>query len=209
MTRVTVVSHFVDRAPRPVNEGRRLFQRLATGGIDFAPTIFTPTSGPWMLDEARLAPLYDRDDRLWIKVGDLRAARPDDAISIAPAAIGATLRAFAARGVPWIAAQKHVPGPVVRFHASRGGRSFRWYALDEGSRAAAASVDARAIERLVLAVADRLGLESLGGDAVLASPTCPVLVDLDDGSIVASLRAAPASPCSGESERIFTHSRTR
>jgi hypothetical protein len=195
LTRVTVVSHFVDRPPiLPLPSGRRLFQRLATGGIDFAPTIFSPTSGPRMLDEARLAPIHGLDDRLWIKSGDLRAARPDDAVAIAPAAIGATLQAFAARGVPWAAVQKHVPGPVVRFHASTGGHFFRWYLVDVGPQAARPLVDVRAIERLIAAIGDRLGLETFGGDLVLASPARPVLVDLDDGSIAAAARGDAAPP---------------
>ena len=177
LTTGPVVAHFVDRPPSLLaGAARRLFQRLATGGIDFPPTIFTPTSGPQRLDGARLAPIHGDDERLWIKRGDLRAAHPGDAIAIAPAEIDATLRAFAARGVSWVAVQKHVPGPVVRFHASTADQLFRWYPVDEGP-----PIDARAIERLVLAVADRLELEIFGGDVVLATPTRPVLIDLTLG----------------------------
>jgi hypothetical protein len=184
------------RSPSQIaRDGRRLFRRLSTGGIDFAPTLFTPTSGAARLDEARLAPLYGSDDRVWIKRGDVHTERPGDAIAIAPSAIGATLRSFAARGIPWVAVQKHVPGPVVRFHAVSGGRFVRWYGAEKILRYARPRADARALERLVFDVATRVGLEIFGGDIVLASPDHPVLIDLDDWpSFHDDPAEAPAEP---------------
>lgn len=171
---------------------RRLVRRLAESGIAFPPTILTPTSGGGMLDEARRAKLYGDDDRLWIKRGDVHAERPEDVVSVAPTAIDAALRAFAARGIPWVAVQKHVPGPVVKFYAIAGGRFFRWYGADAGPDGARPPADERAIERLVFEAATRVGLEVFGGDLVLPSPARPVLVDLNDWPSFSAFRTEAA-----------------
>jgi hypothetical protein len=197
------VTMYRSAAPSPAElarDGRCLFRRLSKGGIDFAPTLFTPTSGAARLDAARLAPLCGKDSRLWIKRGDVHAERTGDAVSIAPSAIEATLRAFASRGIPWVAAQKHVPGPVVRFHAASGGRVVRWYGVEAGPNGARPRADERAIARLVLDAAARVGLEMFGGDLVLPNPERPVLVDLDDWPSFAGLRDEAAAALAGITE---------
>src|SRR3989449_2857588 len=55
-------------------------------------------------------------------------------------------QAFRARGIPWVALQEHIPGPVVKFYGVTDGRFFNWYGADAGFAGARPAIDERSEE---------------------------------------------------------------
>jgi hypothetical protein len=107
-------------------------------------------------------------------------------------AVADTLGAFAERGIPWVAVQQHVPGPVVKFYGVTGGDFFRWYGADAGFGRERPAVDEERLKALAFAAAGLLGLEVFGGDVAVPEPGRPVLIDVNDWPSFAPFREEAA-----------------
>ena len=94
------------------------------------------------------------------------------------------LRRFADRGIPFVVAQEHVPGDLVKFYGVRNGARatganwFQWfYHRDRGMLGhpfAAARLHEAALD-----AAAALGLEIFGGDAIIKANGEPMIIDLN------------------------------
>ena len=91
---------------------------------------------------------------------------------------------FAERGIPFVIAQEHVPGDLVKFYGVRNGAGtndanwFQWfYHRDKGMLGH--SFDAARLSKAGLDAAAALGLEVFGGDAVIKANGEPMIIDLN------------------------------
>src|SRR2546427_8288097 len=71
--------------------------------------------------------------KVWVKRGDVHAERPEDVVAVPLKRLGSAVAAFAARAIPWVALQEHIPGPIVKFYGVADGRFFRWYGAEAAS----------------------------------------------------------------------------
>src|SRR5271156_2919136 len=63
-------------------------------------------------------------DCMWVKRYDFHATEPEDVMYVASeSGWREALRGFAARGIPFVVAQEHVAGDLVKFYGVRGGAS--------------------------------------------------------------------------------------
>jgi hypothetical protein len=124
--------------------------------------------------------LAGSERRIWVKRGDVHAERPEDVVCVPPGQVASAVRAFSQRGIPWVALQRHVPGPVLKFYAVADAQLFRWYdpAVAPGSPPPA--VDEARLRALVFEAAGAVGLDVFGGDIAVPTPESPVLIDLND-----------------------------
>jgi hypothetical protein len=169
----------------------RLVRRLTAAGVPFPRTILLRTRGP----DAAHPPtrlVTNNGYPVWVKRGDVHAQAPDDVVCVPLSEVGPAMARFAARGIETVAVQAHVPGPVVKFYGVAGGRFFHCYASDSPDRRLSAG-DADRLQEVAERAARALGLVIYGGDAVLAAPGAPVLVDLNDWPSFAPVREAAAA----------------
>ena len=124
-------------------------------------------------------------DCAWIKRYDFHATQRDD-VMYAASETGwrEALRRFADRGVPFVVAQEHVAGDLVKFYGVRsaagpnGAGWFQWfYHRDKGMLGHA--FDAGALSKAAFGAAAALGLEIFGGDAVIKADGEPTIIDLN------------------------------
>jgi hypothetical protein len=94
------------------------------------------------------------------------------------------LHRFATRGIPFVVAQEHVPGDLVKFYGLRNALAplesnwFEWfYHRDKGMLGY--SFDPSYLRRTAFAAATALGLEIFGGDAIIRANGDPVIVDVN------------------------------
>jgi hypothetical protein len=94
------------------------------------------------------------------------------------------LAKFARRGIPFVVAQEHVPGDLVKFYGVRDALApadsgwFEWfYHRDKGMLGYA--FEASQLRRAALGAAAALGLEIFGGDAIIQASGEPVIVDIN------------------------------
>ena len=171
----------------------RLVKRLAGGALPFPRTLVVPSTaavpGPALREIAG-------EERIWIKRGDVHAERPEDVVQVATTDVSAAMAAFAARGIPWVAFQQHVPGPIVKFYAVADGRFFRWYPAAGGAGAELA-IDADRLKALAFDAAAQLELEVFGGDVAFPRPERPVLIDINDWPSFAPFREDAARAIAG------------
>ena len=123
-------------------------------------------------------------DRVWVKRYDFHATQSDDVIYAASeAGWRDALRRFSARGIPFIVAQEHVAGDLVKFYGVRGAAAtdakwFEWfYHRDKGMLGHRFDV-ARLREAATVAAA-ALGLEIFGGDAIIQASGAASIIDLN------------------------------
>ncbi len=168
----------------------RLVSRLLEAGIALPRTILFATHGP----DAEMPPahLVTNDGHpVWVKRGDVHAQRPADVVAVPVPELRAAISGFAARGIESVALQAHVTGPVVKFYGVIGRRFFHWYPA-AGGPADSLSAAAVPLQDLAERAAGAIGLAVFGGDAVLATPDAPVLIDLNDWPSFAPVRHAAA-----------------
>jgi len=165
----------------------RLVKRLASSNLAFPRTLIQASSAA-PPTAAQLAELAPEGEKVWIKRGDVHAERREDVAAAKPEDLGALLAAFAERGIPWVALQQHIPGPVVKFYAVTDGRFFRWYGADAGFGKERPPLDEDRLKALAFDAAALLGLEVFGGDVALARPDRPVLIDINDWPSFAPFR---------------------
>jgi hypothetical protein len=121
----------------------------------------------------------------WVKRYDFHATQPDDVIYAATdSGWREALRQFARRGIPFVVAQEHVAGDLIKFYgvgngsAVLGANWFQWfYHRDKGMLGH--SFDAARLREVVLDAATALGLEIFGGDAIIQGNGEPMIIDLN------------------------------
>jgi len=166
-----------------------LVPRLRAAGVSFPRTVLVPTEGA-MARRPPIELVNGTGHPIWVKRGDVHAEIADDVVAVPAGEVPRALRAFAARGIPVVALQEHLPGPVVKFYGVTGARFFHWYFAD-GSDASFPG-DVSSLRTMADQGAAALGLEVYGGDAVIIQPNTPVLIDLNDWPSFAPVRTAAA-----------------
>ncbi|MGH6796836.1 MAG: hypothetical protein ACREDI_00435 [Roseiarcus sp.] len=124
-------------------------------------------------------------DCAWVKRYDFHATQPDDVLYAASeAGWREALRRFAERGIPFVIAQEHVAGDLVKFYGVRHGAGtkdanwFQWfYHRDKGMLGH--SFDPARLSDAAGDAAAALGLEIFGGDAVIKANGEPMIIDLN------------------------------
>ena len=140
----------------------------------------------------RLRELAGDGGSVWIKRGDVHAERREDVVRATVDGLAAALAMFAARGIPCVAVQEHVPGPLVKFYGVADSRLFRWYGADAGFGMERPRIDEDRLKALAFDAAALLGLEVFGGDVAFPEPDRPVLIDINDWPSFAPFRAEAA-----------------
>jgi hypothetical protein len=121
----------------------------------------------------------------WVKRYDFHATEARD-VMYAASQEGwrEALQGFARRGIPFVVAQDHVPGDLVKFYGVRNALApvesnwFEWfYHRDQGMLGY--SFDALSLRRAAFAAAAALGLEVFGGDAIIQASGEPVILDMN------------------------------
>ncbi len=122
---------------------------------------------------------------VWVKRYDFHATQASDVMYVATdAGWREALDRFGRRGIPFIVAQEHVPGDLVKFYGVRGeGKSvaanwFEWfYHRDQGMLGYA--FDPSRLRKEAFGAAAALELEVFGGDAVIRDNGEPTIVDIN------------------------------
>src|SRR5215475_5924528 len=122
---------------------------------------------------------------VWVKRYDFHATEAHD-VMYAASEEGwrEALHGFAKRGIPYVVAQEHVPGDLVKFYgvtdaAAPVAASWfeRFYHRDKGMQGY--SFEAARLRRAAFGAAAALGLEIFGGDAIIQADGQPVIVDIN------------------------------
>jgi len=182
----------------------RLVRRLSDSTLPFPLTLILASSAA-LPPSAQLGALSPDGQKLWIKRGDVHAERPEDVVATTLDGLAEALRAFTGRGIPWVALQEHVPGPVVKFYGVTDGRFFNWYGADAGFAGERPQVDENRLKALAFEAAAILGLEVFGGDVALPEPDRPVLIDINDWPSFAPFRDAAARAIAAYITHRFAH----
>jgi len=182
----------------------RLVRRLSDSTLPFPRTLILASSAA-LPPSAQLGALSPDGQKLWIKRGDVHAERPEDVVATTLDGLPEALRAFTGRGIPWVALQEHVPGPVVKFYGVTDGRFFNWYGADAGFAGERPQVDENRLKALAFEAAAILGLEVFGGDVALPEPDRPVLIDINDWPSFAPFRDAAARAIAAYITHRFAH----
>jgi hypothetical protein len=119
---------------------------------------------------------------VWVKRYDFHATQSDDVMYAASeAGWREVLGRFAARGIPFVVAQEHVAGDLVKFYGvgnDAAGAWFQWfYHRDKGMIGHA--FEAARLRAVAHAAAASLGVEIFGGDAIIRPDGEPVIIDLN------------------------------
>jgi hypothetical protein len=182
----------------------RLVKRLGDSPLPFPRTLILASSSPLPPPDHLEALSPDRQ-RVWIKRGDVHAERPEDVVATSPERAAEALQQFRARGIPWVALQEHVPGPVVKFYGVTDGRFFNWYGADTGFEGVRPAVDENRLKALAFEAAAILGLEIFGGDVAFPEPDRPVLIDINDWPSFAPFRTEAARAIAEYVTHRFAH----
>lgn len=122
---------------------------------------------------------------VWVKRYDFHATQPSDVIYVASdAGWHEALDRFARRGIPFVVAQDHVAGDLVKFYGVRSEMAptaanwFEWfYHRDKGMLGH--SFEVSHLRDVAFDAADALGLEVFGGDAVVQENGKPMIIDIN------------------------------
>jgi hypothetical protein len=122
---------------------------------------------------------------VWVKRYDFHATQPSDVIYVASdAGWHEALERFARRDIPFVVAQEHVAGDLVKFYGVRSETSppsanwFEWfYHRDKGMLGH--SFEALHLRDAAFDAATALGLEVFGGDAVIQEDGKPMIIDIN------------------------------
>ena len=142
-------------------------------------------------------------DCAWVKRYDFHATQRDD-VMYAASDTGwrEALSRFADRGVPFVIAQEHVAGDLVKFYGVRNATGtndagwFEWfYHRDKGMLGHA--FDAVRLGEAAFAAAAALKLDIFGGDAVIKADGQPMIIDLNAWPSYALYRDRAAEAIAG------------
>ena len=124
-------------------------------------------------------------DCMWVKRYDFHATQPDDVMYIASeTGWRQALREFAERGIPFVIAQEHIAGDLVKFYGVRNGAGpmdanwFQWFYHRDKGMLGHSFASAR-LHEAALDAAAALGLEIFGGDAIIRANGEPMIIDLN------------------------------
>ena len=124
-------------------------------------------------------------DCAWVKRYDFHATQNDD-VMYAASETGwrEALRRFAGRGIPFVVAQAHAPGDLIKFYGVRQGETapdacwFQWfYHRDKGMLGYA--FETARLREAAFGAAAALGVEVFGGDAIIKADGEPMIIDLN------------------------------
>ena len=124
-------------------------------------------------------------DCAWVKRYDFHATQSDD-VMYAASDTGwrEALRRFSGRGIPFVIAQAHVAGDLVKFYGVRQSGApvdacwFQWfYHRDKGMLGHA--FETPRLRDAAFRAASALGVEIFGGDAIIRADGAPVIIDLN------------------------------
>lgn len=141
-----------------------------------------PVSHVIATDSSTLA----RSRDVWIKRYDFHATQADDVMYVASeAGLRQALAGFAARSIPFVVAQEHVEGDLVKFYGvgqAAAGRPeagwFEWfYHRDKGMTGYPFKTER--LREVARSAAAALGVEIFGGDAIIRPDGEPVIIDLN------------------------------
>jgi hypothetical protein len=182
----------------------RLVKRLGDSMVPFPRTLIHASSAP-LPPAGQLKALSPDGQKVWVKRGDVHAERPEDVVATSLEQVEQTLWAFARRGLPWVALQEHVPGPVVKFYGVTDGQFFKWYGADAGFAGERPQVDENRLKALAFEAAAILGLEVFGGDVAFPQADRPVLIDINDWPSFAPFREDAARAIAAYITHRFAH----
>ena len=182
----------------------RLVKRLGDSTVPFPHTLIHASSAP-LPPVDQLNALAPDHRKVWIKRGDVHAERPEDVVATSLDRVADALQAFTRRGIPWVALQEHVPGPVVKFYGVTDGRFFSWYGADAGFAGERPQVDENRLKALAFEAAAILGLEVFGGDVAFPERDRPVLIDINDWPSFAPFRDDAARAIAEYVTHRFAH----
>src|SRR5215475_5557449 len=122
---------------------------------------------------------------VWVKRYDFHATQPSDVIYVASeAGWHEALDRFARRDIPFIIAQEHVSGDLIKFYGVRSETAplaanwFEWfYHRDKGMLGH--TFDVSRLRDAACGAAAALGLEIFGGDAVIQEDGNPMIIDIN------------------------------
>jgi hypothetical protein len=135
---------------------------------------------------------------VWVKRYDFHATEARD-VMYAASEEGwqEALHGFAGRGIPFVVAQEHVPGDLIKFYGVRNtvapvdANWFEWfYHRDKGMLGY--SFEVLRLRRAAFSAAAALGLEIFGGDAIIQATGEPVIIDINAWPSYARYRDAAA-----------------
>jgi hypothetical protein len=151
---------------------------------------------------------------VWVKRYDFHATESRD-VMYAASEDGwqEALNGFARRGIPFVVAQEHVPGDLVKFYGVRNAMApiesnwFEWfYHRDKGMLGYCFEV--LSLRQAAFAAATALGLEIFGGDAIIQADGEPVIVDINAWPSYARYRERAAQVIADHlTERFQRHPR--
>jgi len=165
-----------------------------------------PVSHVIATDSSKLA----RSSDVWIKRYDFHATQADDVMYVASeAGLRQALAGFAARGIPFVVAQEHVEGDLVKFYGIGQGTAgppgagwFEWfYHRDKGMTGYPFRTDR--LREVARSAAAALGVEIFGGDAIIRSDGEPVIIDLNAWPSYARFRDRAAEAIADYLEHRF------
>jgi hypothetical protein len=124
-------------------------------------------------------------DCAWVKRYDFHATQRDDVLYAASeTGWREALQRFAGRGIPFVIAQEHVAGDLIKFYGVRDDAApaeanwFEWfYHRDKGMLGHA--FDPARLRGAAFAAAEALGVEVFGGDAIIRADGSPAIIDLN------------------------------
>jgi glutathione synthase/RimK-type ligase-like ATP-grasp enzyme len=122
---------------------------------------------------------------VWVKRYDFHATQSEDVIYVASEeGWRGALNRFSRRGIPFIVAQEHVAGDLIKFYGVRNpalamdANWFEWfYHRDKGMLGH--FFDVSRLRQSALDAAAALGLQVFGGDAIIQANGEPVIIDLN------------------------------
>jgi glutathione synthase/RimK-type ligase-like ATP-grasp enzyme len=124
---------------------------------------------------------------VWIKRYDFHATQSDDVMYVASeAGFREALARFAERGIPFVVAQEHVEGDLIKFYGVARSPAaavanpgwFEWfYHRDKGM--AGHVFRPERLHEVARNAAAALGVEVFGGDAIIRKDGEPVIIDLN------------------------------
>jgi hypothetical protein len=121
---------------------------------------------------------------VWVKRYDFHATQPPTSFMLRRTRWHEALDRFARRGIPFVVAQDHVAGDLVKFYGVRSemvptaANWFEWfYHRDKGMLGH--SFEVSHLRDVAFDAADALGLEVFGGDAVVQENGKPMIIDIN------------------------------
>jgi len=133
---------------------------------------------------------YSLDDfnshKIWIKRGDVHAVhREDVSLVYSNEEMTNLLKEFSTRGIKEAVLQEHLDGDVVKFYCVKDTSFFYWYYLNGKNHA---KFDLDELKKYATNSARALGLEILGGDAIISPEGQISIIDVNDWPSFAPIR---------------------